>query len=319
MLRLLNGVLLSAILFVGLLVLIATLGAHRFAMLTRPNSQGYVSDVIELKARVAASIPGRKLVVVSGSGGLYSISCAVMEAELRMPCVNEGLPIEVGLPGILEQGRSAAKPGDVILMPMEYPAYYVEAYGGGSARRSEAGLANKIRSADLRRLFRVDLTYVVSAIAERVMWASGYRAYSIRAMFAPNGDRIGHTAAAGEEYSQRRGSHPPASYRGVITDGFRANMTDFLEWAQRNDIKVVATLQPTYRDMVVPSTWLSDMARFYQERNTIFFAPDDLYKYDRDCFFDGEPHLNVEWQQIHSRKIARDIGTFLPTAERQGE
>jgi hypothetical protein len=312
MIRLINGILLSSLLFVGLLLVIAMLGAPGFARLTRPNSQGYIHDVIELKLRVAKSTPSPKIVVVSGSGGLYSISCTVLSRELRMPCVNEGLPIDIGVPGLLEQGRATAKPGDIIFMPLEFPAYYTDAYSGGSGRAAQGGMIDRIRGADLRRLFRVDLRYVITGIAERIMWAYGYRAYSLETMFAPNADRIGTSAAAAEVHRSRRAATAPNIFSGIMTNGFRAAMTDFLQWAHSNGITVVATLPTVYHDTVVERDGLSKMARFYTNRNAVFYLPEDLYRYDRDCFFDGDPHLNLEWQAIHSSKVARDLLRVVP-------
>lgn len=319
MLRLLNGTLLAGILFVGILVSVASIGVNRFAALTRPKTQGYINELIDLKIRAAENITGPKIVIVSASGGLYSISCAILSAELGIPCVNEGLPVDVGVPAILNQGRITAKAGDIILMPMEYEVYYEEANGTGELKDSQTGFLNKIRDANWKRLFRVDFGYIEFGVAENIMRASGCIYYSIPSIFATNADRISHTAAAGAQYKEKRDKVPFRVFGGVITEGFRNNILKFFDWARSNNVKIIGTLPPSYIGTPLQPSWLEDIARLYRDFGFAFIQPESRHQYQRDDFYDGEPHLNQEAQFIHSRVLAKEIAPFIRAAMKNEE
>jgi hypothetical protein len=67
------------------------------AVLDRPLALGYLRQQIDAKVARAASIHEPKLVILAGSNGPYSHRCEVIEPILRMPCVNGGIAVGIGL------------------------------------------------------------------------------------------------------------------------------------------------------------------------------------------------------------------------------
>lgn len=324
MLALINGLLLSAVLFISLLVSISTLGQARFAQITRPPTQGYIAEVMKLKSQAAKSITKPKIVIVSGSGGFFSISCETITQTIKAPCVNAALPIEVGLPGILRFAETIAQPGDVLLMPMEYAMYYVSQFSGVAEKPEKpSSLIERMMNSDFHRLFRVDLAYVFFSLAENALAAADYRPYSIDALFTPIGDRKGHTKADGQRFAEKVAKEPIYEMKyqngGVMTEGFVYHMGQFLDWARANNVKAIATLQPAFDDWEIPEAWIKNIASFYEKNGAVFVRPENLYHFPRSDFYDGSPHLNEETQKRHSVQVAKDIAPFLPPSLRESK
>jgi len=316
MVRLFNGVIMMIIMFVVLLIVIARVGPVQFAALTKPSSEGYIADVIALKTKAAKALASRsKIVVVSASGGMFSIACMEITTTLGgVPCVNMALPSDVGLAQVLDFGRSAATRNDVVLMTLEYQMLYLDSLSGAPVRGGENALLASLGAIDLKRLFRIDLAYVVNGVSENLLAAAGNRPYNIEKLFTELGDRKSHTTASAVQYAEKRNSDDFDSRKGVITEGAKYYVGRFLDWAKENGVPVIATLQPTYEDTPIRPDWLDSIAALYTSHGAIFVRPAGLHRYPRDSFYDGDPHLNEEMQHAHSRLVAREIAPYLPPA-----
>lgn len=80
-------------------------------------------DNYAVKRAILASAPGPRLIVVGGSSGLFDIRADILSRELRMPVVNFSNHAGLNLPYMLEQVEQVARPGDTLLLAMEYELY----------------------------------------------------------------------------------------------------------------------------------------------------------------------------------------------------
>ncbi len=76
------------------------------------------------KIAVAEKLPGNRLVIVSGSNGLYGVGARQIEDATGVPTVN--FATHAGLSGkyLLYRAREVLRPGDTVLLPLEYELYF---------------------------------------------------------------------------------------------------------------------------------------------------------------------------------------------------
>jgi hypothetical protein len=83
-------------------------------ILDRPLSLGYLRQQIDAKLARAAAIEQPKLVILAGSNGPYSHRCEIIEPILRMPCVNGGVAVGIGLDYLFARWQKALRSGDIL-------------------------------------------------------------------------------------------------------------------------------------------------------------------------------------------------------------
>jgi len=110
-----------AVTFCGLLAL-AVLDA--WAQAGAPTKHGYYTcSYIRAKIAVGSTIPSPKLVVVAGSNALAGIDTRMLTHALAIRSFNFGLAASFG-PGFQTfESAKILRPGDAVLMPLEYLAY----------------------------------------------------------------------------------------------------------------------------------------------------------------------------------------------------
>ncbi len=86
-------------------------------------SEYWVRELIVVKRHLSGEMPSPKIIVLGGSNILYNIDAEEMEKELKIPSFNYGLHAGMRLESLLKEGRLAAKPGDIVILPLE-AGYY---------------------------------------------------------------------------------------------------------------------------------------------------------------------------------------------------
>jgi len=87
------------------------------------ESSRWLNESQTLKEQCAQNISGRKILIVSGSNSLFSLSAKELEAELGMPVVNCGLHGGLKLEYTLDRSRKLIGKGDIVVLPLEYAHY----------------------------------------------------------------------------------------------------------------------------------------------------------------------------------------------------
>ncbi|MGH8420483.1 MAG: hypothetical protein ACRER8_24910 [Pseudomonas sp.] len=117
--RFLLGLVLGLALVVGLWSLLLVGQAGRPVPTTQWIEKAYAQ-----KLAIADSITQPKLVVVAGSAAMFGIDSGMLEQAVGRPVVNLGVNAGVLPPYIQNYARQAIKPGDWVLLPVEYPMYH---------------------------------------------------------------------------------------------------------------------------------------------------------------------------------------------------
>lgn len=88
-----------------------------------PNTQ-WVSQAYAHKLGLASAVGQPKLLVVGGSATMFGVDSRIMAEALGRPVVNLGVNAGILTPFIHHYARQAIKPGDWVLLPVEYPLFH---------------------------------------------------------------------------------------------------------------------------------------------------------------------------------------------------
>jgi hypothetical protein len=299
--RFIGNTLLAAL--VAALLLAAGLGHYdgeRFAAATHPLSQSHVLAWMDLKRDRARSIPSAKIVLASGKSGLFGLRCEAFTQELGAPCVNGGMLVDLALEDLLAFDRGLIRPGDVVLLQLEYSMYFAPPV------RKKTTLS--------ARLFPIDLGYLLSSVSEHVLAATGYSFFG-PVMATPAGDRRGHSRANVTQLAGQRARETlalaAARPTGVIAPDTQSQLAAFFAWAKDSRVLVVGTVQPSYADWTVPPAWLASIRQLYSDAGLPFAVLPNGNRYPRDCFWDTSDRLAEECQISHSKALAGILKPIL--------
>jgi sugar phosphate isomerase/epimerase len=77
----------------------------------------------ERKFAIADKLHAPKIVILAGSNAMFGFSAAHLEEALHRPAVNMAVHAGLGLDYILHVGRKVVRPGDLVILPLEYELY----------------------------------------------------------------------------------------------------------------------------------------------------------------------------------------------------
>jgi hypothetical protein len=105
----------STILVLAVIALLPRLGV------ARPSAEiAWAASLYADKTRIADAIAGPRILVVGGSGTLFSFDASLAARRLGMPVVNFGTHAGLGLGYILDRAARVLRPGDIVLLAPEY-------------------------------------------------------------------------------------------------------------------------------------------------------------------------------------------------------
>ncbi|MDE2240642.1 MAG: hypothetical protein KGJ73_12045, partial [Rhodospirillales bacterium] len=176
--------------------------------LERPLSLGPLQLEMTQKEARLATLPSPKLVILAGSNGPYSHSCAVMGPMLGMPCENAGIAVGIGLDEIFARYAPTLHAGDVVYMPMELEQYAMTRAqyralvdGALILRHDPAMLWHLPLGRDLGAMFCCTLADGLEAVAEMPLAELGIRngAQMLAAEYDVQGDRVDNDLAGADK------------------------------------------------------------------------------------------------------------------------
>lgn len=291
----------------------------------KPLTVGFIADALRLKQDYAAGVDRSKLVIIAGSNGLFSHRCEVMEPVVGMPCLNGSITAELGLGYMLELGQRLVKPGDTVLLPLEYSVYALSADQHVDGQTHPFRLTYDRRSIGAvpsgqlaRALFQFDLRYLISALAEMMLDAIGIKRRFSAETMTRHGDMRGHTIEKGKQYRrfiEESESWLPMADEFLISPEARKVIGGFLEWARRNQVRVVATLPTMFDDRLAEAGLIAQLRSYYEGEGHEFLVLPNRNQYPRSCFYDTPYHLHQPCQIRHSRGLANALRQTLREAK----
>ncbi len=307
--RFVLGLILGLGLIVGLWLLLALGQAGRPVPTTQWIEKAYAH-----KLALAEAIKQPKLVVVAGSAAMFGVDSGLLEQAVGRPVVNLGVNAGVLAPYIQHYARQAIKPGDWVLLPVEYPMFHGRYainypfldywWGHPALRHIDINTAQLAQVAWLTPLSRV---------------LSGYRGlpegFAVSGLYGPQnldqrGDQV-HSEAAQQQVWMRE----LVERSGVESYGAQAHRWD-ANWASWKALADEVTAAGGCALFVPPP--MLDRPAYHQGRELRYYRSlpaqarahglnyvgsplDTMYPIER--FFDTNYHLNAESRQVYMQQL----------------
>ena len=292
-------------------------------IIDRPLTYGFLLNEIDARVARGAAIEGPKLVILAGSNGPYSHRGETIEPLLRLPCVNAGVAVGIGLDYLFARWEPLLHPGDVVYLPMEEAQYTRDraatALGPDAAimlRHDRATLAQLSPQRWIGALFVYDLRGALMALIETALVAGGFHDPRAAAIGENNawGDHIGHTAAlAAANMSVLAAAVPFHPSARQIHNGYGSVLIgEFADWARAHDVRVIGGLPTGFADSPIPDDAIAAIRAIYTTHGAQFMELPNRSFYPRRAFFDTAEHLNETWQEVHSVAVARGLAGLMP-------
>lgn len=301
----------SLLLYVGLFACI----------LHRPLSLGTLRGTLEAKIAAAQAAVPPRLIILAGSNGLFSHSCVVIGTMLRLPCINGGVALGLGLDYQFALWRPVLRRGDVLYLPMELAQYTVSpraaAAGPDAALMLEQDRALLLQLGPgraLAALFSGSFADAAAAFVEQS--ALALHPALARPAFAEidaEGDGIGHSLAkaVGNQRFLAQLHRPDPSPEAIRRGYGAAEIGRFLDWAAQHGIMVIGGFPTEFADRPQNPALGASLAAFYAEHGAWFLALPGGGRYPRQDFYDAQDHLVTECQMRHSIRLAAALAGLL--------
>jgi hypothetical protein len=275
---------------------------------------------IQEKDERMARLPTPKLVILAGSNGPYSHSCAVIGSMLNLPCENAGIAVGIGLDDLFAIYGPKLHAGDIVYMPLETAQYIVtrsqnDAGPDGSILLQRNGAALRRFPPDriVGALFSNSFLDLVESMVEipvayfDIISASNLIATEYNAV----GDRVGTSLATADQsiLSRALRKEPDAA---EIDNGYGSDLVrHFVATETQGSVAVIGGLPTDFETVPLPATTISAIRSIYIENGGRFAALGNLSRYPRSDFYDSEDHLAQPCQYKHSIAIAALLSEVL--------
>src|SRR3954468_14988570 len=105
------------------LVCLAAFAAFDLSLGVPTQTSRWAYEVMQKKRSLAGRAKSPKLLLVGGSSSLFGVSAKELEKETGWPTINLGCHAALGVGFMLDDVRQVAKPGDTVLLVLEYELY----------------------------------------------------------------------------------------------------------------------------------------------------------------------------------------------------
>ena len=285
-------------------------------------------QVNEKKRLLAEKSPAPKLLLVGGSATLFGISAKQIQEQTGWPTVSLATHAGLGTAYILYTGRRVAKPGDVVLLTLEYELYW---YGKVEQGWAAVSLIEYLIAGEpsffLKELTPEEQWNVFMLTSNRRLirglkhrsrreWPEGsFEVYDIRNI-NEWGDQAGHLDAkkpARRESAMQ--SKTSLSYGMPAQPKGFPLVEAFCKWAQTNHVTVLATFPnmcdaPEYHTPLAQET-IKRIKQLYAGLNVPVLGEYTDALLPREQFYDTIYHPTEEAARARTERLARQLIPYL--------
>ncbi|GLR66204.1 hypothetical protein GCM10010909_08830 [Acidocella aquatica] len=286
----------------------------------RPLSLGLLDrEIVQKTARLAA-LPSPKLVILAGSNGPYSHSCAVIGAMLNLPCENAGIAVGIGLDDLFIRYAPLLHTGDVLYMPMELQQYtatraqYRAGVDGAFLLRHDRSVLGRLSPGRiLGAVFCCDLADFLESLAEMPLAHAGFiePRQLLAREYNRQGDRIDNLRANTDTALLRHSPRPVPDAQEIAGGYGRALIARFVGRETAQKIIVIGGLPTDFTSAELSASVIAAAASAYTENGGEFAVLPNHSQYPAEDFFNSEDHLAQPCQYKHSIAVAYALGKLL--------
>ena len=285
----------------------------------QPDPKHYYQGSL-LKVRLLEQTPSPRIIVVGGSNIAWGIDSELIEQEMGMPVINDGLDVHIGIIPLVEL-REHIKPGDIIIISLEYynfaspddffgiPQYQADwiEFSPGRIKYIQSPYQNSLP------MITMILQRKINRELNRYLYnddLSEFRGIYSSKHFNTRGDFIGHL-----EDSTSPGMN--AKYGGFPVNQLDEAF-DFLKEFNQYAIHQGATVfyeAPASRQTNCELTGIKYIRKFYsvlQSRTKISLLTSvNNLCYPDEFFYDTPYHLNKEGRRIRTEQLIINLKAAL--------
>ena len=307
----------------GFLIVLSFYAAVFYMNLGVPtDSSRWSYEIYEKKRLAADKITSPKLLLVGGSGTLFGLSAREIQHETGFPTINFGTHAGLETDCILRHARQVAKPGDTVLLCLEY-----ELYTYGKSDVSDT-LLDYIVSREPAYFYSVSplkkWNIFMETSNQRLMQGLNNRRH-------PEGNMGGYQSKFINEWGDQT-NHPKAlqqiekavnvkSIKSTLGGGLPERpggfevITTFCEWARTNHIRVLATFpnicwRPEYYLPPAQRT-AKTIGDFFNGLDVPILGDYTESVLPPDQFFDSPYHLTDEASITRTQQLLKHLAPYL--------
>jgi hypothetical protein len=300
------------------------------------QSSRWCFEINQRKQQLASACLQPKLLLVGGSGVLFGISAHEIQERTGTPTFNLGTHAALGADYILNLTQRVARPGDTVLLALEY-----ELFQGGAGDRGVwtddlfvdyvvARDPGFVRHLPLETQFELGMRMPFERFkrglknllrAEKI--SKPWLIYSVQNL-NENGDQTGHVSG-----TRRPDAAHMRRLNSTLTQGIPSqsagfeSVRKFCDWARSKRIRVLATLpvvvQRKEYDSEVTRNVLQGIESFYRSIGVpVLGTSQDVMLPERQ-FYDSHYHLTEEAALSRTRRLLTSLAPLLKQGPSPGD
>lgn len=310
------GFIVCCITFV-LIVLLQTGGAT--------ESSRYIDEIHDIKTEAVLNVSDQpKLLVIGGSNALFGVSCELLQSQIQFPCVNGATQAGLGIKYMFDRAKSWLKPGDTILLVLEYFHYrdgdlpndmvidYVFAHDPDYLNRTD--LKTKFQFFTGISFERI-LRGVGAKISPPKPRMSGYQSETLNKLGDETNNSEDNRPPEGVSRIQAVSAIDVSSLKSAANNSGVQTIESFVDWCNENDVKVLATWPNTiWFDQYSEPTnqaLFRDIESLYSRLNVPMLGQFSDFMFARSMFYDTGYHLHDRGVAVRTELLAQQLEPFI--------
>lgn len=273
-----------------------------------------------LKSKLLRDTPSPRIIIVGGSNVAFGIDSELMEQELGMPVINDGLHVALGIAPINEI-KHYLRANDIVIISLEYynftdeqsffgqPQYLADWVEFSPERiwylHEPLKQMPSIYTIMLERKVNRQLNYYLNGFS----YEAGRNFYSGN-LFNEHGDFIGHLGEGNKRQFEIADSVYPIN---LIEEAY-VYLEDFNQFALSKGAKVFHEAQ-AHRQTNCDRTGKKELNKFFSRirtKTTIYLLTDlDQLCLPDNYFYDTPYHLNEQGRRVRTERLIENLKNAL--------
>jgi hypothetical protein len=285
----------------------------------QPDPKHYYQGSV-LKLDLLKNTPSPRIIITGGSNVAFGIDSKMMEEYFKVPVINHGLVVGLGVAPIKEL-KEYIRPGDIIIISLEYYNFQDEeafyGYSNYLADWIEFSL-NRVKYlpdpvSDLPNMINIILQRKINRQANFYLYGGTLepiRDIYTGDQFNANGDFIGHLDIDPDIKTEISSSAYPIN---ILNEAY-SFLAEFNQYALSRGASVYYESQPN-RQSNCDATGYKGLRRFYRilqrETSIPLLTPLNQLCIPDEYFFDTPYHLNAEGRKIRTERLIENLKAAL--------
>jgi hypothetical protein len=290
--------------------------------LARPSEEArWINSLYKEKA-AAVRHANPQVFLVGGSATHFSFSASIVGNATGLRVVNFGAHAGLGARYILYRARQALKPGDTVVISLEYSLLYHDAPSqvlvGYVLFFDRAYLLRASVPDALRLMFGLGPIGLLKSEVLRMLPRKGglYRPGTVSELGdEPAGSADAVDAATRESVR----SAAPIAIWPTTPDEPPAALAEFAEWSRQHHVKVLAVWPPIVRNetYALPqyAEFFASVRSLYESLGISVVGTPEHYFLPADDMLDTIYHADLRGQRLASERLAQDLCNLLTCAK----